>query len=289
MRFVVPVPTIYARPNRKFFGPKRGITWLNMINDQAAGLGAKVVSGTPRDSLHMIDVLYARDGGQRPDIVITDSGSYSDLVFGLVHLLGMSYRPHLADLPDQQLWRINPATSYGPLDTAARGKIDLGKVRKHWPDILRVAASIHTGAVRAYDVIRMLQRDGHPTPLGEAIASYGRIFKSLHILTYVDDETYRRDIKGQSNLTEGRHDLGRTVFHGHKGEIYQRYHVGMEEQLGALGLVLNCIVLWNTFYMNAALEQLRAEGYPVRDEDVARLSRSCVSTCTAATRSCCLT
>src|SRR6266700_3952423 len=181
MRFVVPVPTIYARPNRKFFGPKRGITWLNMINDQAAGLGAKVVSGTPRDSLHMIDVPYARDGGQRPDIVITDSGSYSDLVFGLVHLLGMSYRPHLADLPDQQLWRINPATSYGPLDTAARGKIDLGKVRKHW-----------------------------------------------------------RDIQGQSNLTEGRHDLGRTVFHGHKGEIYQRYHVGMEEQLGALGLVLNC-------------------------------------------------
>ncbi len=75
MRFVVPVPTIYARPNRKFFGPKRGITWLNMINDQAAGLGAKVVSGTPRDSLHMIDVLYARDGGQRPDIVVTDTGS----------------------------------------------------------------------------------------------------------------------------------------------------------------------------------------------------------------------
>jgi TnpA family transposase len=272
MRFVVPVPTIYARPNRKFFGPKRGITWLNMINDQAAGLGAKVVSGTPRDSLHMIDVLYARDGGQRPDIVITDTGSYSDLVFGLVHLLGMQYRPQLADLPDQQLWRIKQDADYGPLNTAARGKIDLGKVRKHWPDILRVAASIHTGTVRAYDVIRMLQRDGHPTPLSEAIASYGRIFKSLHVLTYVDDETYRRDIKGQSNLTEGRHDLGRTVFHGHKGEIYQRYHVGMEEQLGALGLVLNCIVLWNTFYMNAAAEQLRAEGYPVRGEDLARLS-----------------
>ena len=80
MRFVVPVPTIYARPNRKFFGPKRGITWLNMINDQAAGLGAKVVSGTHRDSLHMIDVLYARDGGQRPDIVIT--GNFRDTFGG---------------------------------------------------------------------------------------------------------------------------------------------------------------------------------------------------------------
>lgn len=212
----------------------------------------------------MIDVLYARDGGQRPHIVITDSGSYTDLVFGLVHLLGMSYRPQLADLPDQQLWRIRPDAGYGPLDTAARGKIDLGKVRRHWPDILRVAASIHAGAVRAYDVIRMLQRDGHPTPLGEAITSYRRIFKSLHILAYVDDEADRRDIKGQSNLTEGRHDLG---------------------------LVLNCIVRWNTFYMNAALEQLRAEGYPVRDEDLAWLSpfvRHHLA-CTAATRSCCPT
>lgn len=42
--------------------------------------------------------------------------------------------------------------------------------------------------------------------------------------------------------------------------------------MGALGLVLNMIVLWNTVYMEAALEQLRRDGYPVQDEDVARLS-----------------
>lgn len=46
----------------------------------------------------------------------------------------------------------------------------------------------------------------------------------------------------------------------------------MEDQLGALGLVLNCITLWNTVYLDAALARLRASGYPVRDEDVARLS-----------------
>ena len=46
----------------------------------------------------------------------------------------------------------------------------------------------------------------------------------------------------------------------------------MEEQLGALGLVLNCVTLWNTVYMDAALAQLRARGYPVADDDVARLS-----------------
>jgi Tn3 transposase DDE domain len=46
----------------------------------------------------------------------------------------------------------------------------------------------------------------------------------------------------------------------------------MEDQLGALGLVLNCITLWNTVYLDAALTQLRADGYPVLEEDVARLS-----------------
>lgn len=42
--------------------------------------------------------------------------------------------------------------------------------------------------------------------------------------------------------------------------------------MGALGLVVNIIVLWNTIYIDAALARLRQEGYPVRDEDVARLS-----------------
>jgi hypothetical protein len=36
--------------------------------------------------------------------------------------------------------------------------------------------------------------------------------------------------------------------------------------------VLNVIVLWNTIYIDAALAQLRKEGFLVRDEDVARLS-----------------
>ena len=54
--------------------------------------------------------------------------------------------------------------------------------------------------------------------------------------------------------------------------LRQHYREGQEDQLGALGLVLNMIVLWNTIYMEAVLNQLRAEGYPVNDADVARLS-----------------
>ncbi|WSE01086.1 transposase [Streptomyces sp. NBC_01474] len=46
----------------------------------------------------------------------------------------------------------------------------------------------------------------------------------------------------------------------------------MEEQIGALDLVLNALVPFNTRYMDAAGTQLRADRFGVREADVARLS-----------------
>jgi hypothetical protein len=65
----------------------------------------------------------------------------------------------------------------------------------------------------------------------------------------------------------------------------------MEDQLGALGLVLNCITLWNTVYLDVALARLHAQGYPVRDDNIIRLSPYMRrhSTCTGTTRSRCPT
>jgi hypothetical protein len=61
----------------------------------------------------------------------------------------------------------------------------------------------------------------------------------------------------------------RDIFHGKRRELHQRYREVQEDQLSALGLVVNLIVLWNRIYTDAVLTQLRKEGL---DEDVARLS-----------------
>jgi Tn3 transposase DDE domain len=66
--------------------------------------------------------------------------------------------------------------------------------------------------------------------------------------------------------------VARVVFSGKRGELRQRYREGQEDQLGAFGLVVNMIVLWNTIYIEAVLEQLRKEGYPVNEQDKGRLS-----------------
>lgn len=73
----------------------------------------------------------------------------------------------------------------------------------------------------------------------------------------------------QLTVQESLHRLARDVCHGKCGTIHQAYRDGMEDQLG---LVLNAVVLWTTLYIDAAVDQLRAEGREIRDEDVARLS-----------------
>ena len=278
LRFVVPVRTVHAGPSPKYYGYKRGITWLNAVNDQVAGIGAMVVPGTPRDSLFILDTLLNLDAGVKPEMVATDNASYSDIVFGLFKILGYSFSPRFRDLADQRFWRAHlPGTTagdYGPLEAIARNKVNLGKVITWWPDMLRVAGSLVTSQVRAYDLLRMFGRDGHPTPLGQAFAEYGRIAKTLHLLAVVDpvDDTYRRAMNRQLTVQESRHTLARAICHGRRGQIHQAYREGQEDQLGALGLVLNAVVLWNSRYLDAAVTALREAGHVVRDEDVARLS-----------------
>ena len=148
------------------------------------------------------------------------------------------------------------------------------KVITNWEDMLRVAGSLTTNQVRAYDLLRMFGREGHHTPLGQAFAEYGRIAKTLHLLQIVDpvDDTYRRQMGKQLSVQESRHNLARDICHGKKGTIHQAYRDGMDDQSGSLGLVLNAVVPWTTRYIDAAVAQLRAEGHEILDEDVAWLS-----------------
>jgi TnpA family transposase len=272
LRFVVPVRTINAGPNPKYFGVGRGVTYYNYTSDQFTGFHGIVIPGTIRDSLYILDGLLEQQTSLRPREVISDSAGYSDIVFGLFLLLGYQFSPRLADLAEKRFWRLDPTADYGPLDKVARHRLSTDLVVQHWDDVLRVAGSLSMGTVSASALLPTLQRDGRPTTLGRAIGDLGRIAKTRYLLAYMDDETYRRRVLHQLTRTEARHRLARTVFHGQRGELRQHYREGQEDQLSALGLVLNVMVLWSTRYIATVLDALAREGISVRDEDMARLS-----------------
>jgi TnpA family transposase len=272
MRFTVPVKTVHAGPNPKYFGPGKGVTWYNLLSDQHSGLNDLPVPGTLRDSLSLLAVVLEQQTELQPTEIMTDTGAYSDVIFGLFRLLGYRFSPRLADIGSRRFWRIDTKADYGELNDISTNMIKLNKIIPYWEDMLRLSGSLKLGKLSALDAMKTLQVGDKPTGLAKAIAEYGRIDKTIHLLTYIDDEAKRHGIQKQLNRVEGRHNLAREVFHGKRGELRKKYREGQEDQLGSLGLMLNIIVYWNTLYIEAALGQLRAEGYVFSDEDAARLS-----------------
>ena len=272
MRFVAPIRTLNAGPNRKYFGSSRGITWYNFVSDQFSGFHGIVVPGTLRDSIFVLEGLLEQQTGLRPTEIMTDTAGASDMVFGLFWLLGYQFSPRLADAGESVFWRVDKAADYGVLNDLVRSCVNAQRIEQHWDDMMRIAGSLKLGTVQASELMRSLLRSDRPSGLAQAIIEVGRINKTLYLLNYVDDEEYRRRILTQLNRGESRHAVARAICHGQRGEIRKRYREGQEDQLGALGLVTNALVLWNTIYMQAALDHLGQHGKKVKGEDEARLS-----------------
>lgn len=174
---------------------------------------------------------------------MTDTGAYTDVIFGLFWLLGYRFSPRIADIGGARYWPVDTTADYGCLNGVARHRVNKNLVKENWDDMLRLAGSLKLGVVQVTSIMRTLRVDDRPTKLAQAVAELGRIEKTIHSLTYIDDESKRRRTLTQLNRGEDRRKLARAVFHGKRGELRQRYREGQDDQLGALGLALNIMVL----------------------------------------------
>lgn len=138
--------------------------------------------------------------------------------------------------------------------------------------MMRTAGSLKLGTIHASELIRSLLKSSRPSGLAQAIMEVGHVNKTLYLLNYIDEEDYRGRILTQLNWGEGRHAVARVICYGQRGEISKRYREGQEDQLDALGLVTNAVVLWNTLYMQEALSWMRSNGEETGEENIARLS-----------------
>jgi TnpA family transposase len=107
LRFTVPVRTIHAGPNPRYFGRERGVTWYNLVSDRFSGLNAVTVPGTLRDSLHLLAVVLDQETELRPTEIMTDTAGYTVTIFGIFHLLGLQFSPRIADIAGARFWRVD--------------------------------------------------------------------------------------------------------------------------------------------------------------------------------------
>jgi TnpA family transposase len=149
LRFTVPIRTIAAGRNPKYFPKARGITYYNLVSDQFTGLNGIVATGTLRDSLVLLSVVLGQQTPLHPKEIMTDTGAYSDVMFALFWLLGYQFSPRISDVGGARFWRIDPTADYGAVGGLARNKINLGLISEHWDEILRLAGSLAMGYFRS--------------------------------------------------------------------------------------------------------------------------------------------
>ena len=76
----------------------------------------------------------------------------------------------------------------------------------------------------------------------------------------------------QLDRGESRHALARAICYGKRGEIQQSYREGQETARRAGTRHQYAFVLWNTIYMDAAVNRLRKQGEEIIEADLVRLS-----------------
>ena len=116
------------------------------------GLGGLLVPGTLRDSLFILDAIHRLDAAEHPEVITTDQGSYSDIVYGMFAICGYQFAPRHADITDTQLWWVDAAMLDGTLTKGSKGangwgdfntlglrRVSVPAIVSNWDDMARVA------------------------------------------------------------------------------------------------------------------------------------------------------
>lgn len=254
------------------YGSSPGRTLYTHISDQYAPFHTKVVNVGIRDSTYVLDGLLYHESDLRIEEHYTDTAGFTDHVFALMHLLGFRFAPRIRDLGDTKLYIPKGETTYNGLKPMIGGTINLKQVRTRWDEILRLAASIKQGTVTASLMLRKLGSYPRQNGLAVALRELGRIERTLFILDWLQNVELRRRVHAGLNKGEARNALARAVFFNRLGEIRDRSFEQQRYRASGLNLVTAAIVLWNTVYLERAVNAMRDHGQSIDDTLLQHLS-----------------
>ena len=171
------------------------------VSDQFAPFHTKVINATVRDATHVLDGLLYHESDLRIEEHYTDTAGFTDHLFGLTHLLRFRFAPRIRDLADRRLYINGDPKSFPTLAGLIGGNVNVGHIRAHWDDILRLATSIKQRTVTASLMLRKLGSYPQQNGLAVALRELGRIERTLFALNWMQNIELRRLCSGWPGLS----------------------------------------------------------------------------------------
>lgn len=254
------------------YGQEPGVQFYTHISDQYAPFYTRVINTTVRDATHVLDGLLYHESDLRIEEHYTDTAGFTDHLFALMHLLGFRFAPRIRDLADKRLYIVGDISSYPTISGLIGGNINLKHIQSHWNEILRLAASIRQGTVTASLMLRKLGSYPRQNGLAVALRELGRIERTLFFLNFLQNPDMRRRMQIGLNKSESKNALSRAVFLNRLGEIRDRRFENQQFRASGLNLVVAAIALWNTVYLDRAIQVIKNSESLVDDQLLQHLS-----------------
>ena len=137
---------------------------------------------------------------------------------------------------------------------------------------MRVAASLRNRTAPAHVILTRLASRAPSDRLAKALTALGQARKTLYLLRYLQEEPLRSRMQRQLNRGEGRHQLARRLFFANQGAFQTGDYEEIMNKATCLSLLSNAVLVWHTVHMTRIIQQLRATGETILDEELSRIS-----------------
>jgi len=193
--------------------------------------------------------------------VAVDTHGFTHFAMTLAKLVGFDLCPRLAKLKKRRLYlprglEVPPVLQPIVAETISRRAIGRG-----WDGLLRLGASVKHGWYPATEALDRFGSAAAGDPVYEAGDELGKLLRTLYLCDFLSNLAFRGDILDLLNQGEAVHSLQRAI---HNGGITAK-HGRTTEQLaaisGALTLLANIVMAWNTYRMQAVIDQAPSD-YP---------------------------
>jgi TnpA family transposase len=100
------IMVLHARYSFKYFGQDQGVSAYTFIDMRHFLPYSLIISAAEHEAHYVIDGLMHNEV-VKSDIHSTDTGGYSEILFGAMHLLGFAFAPRIKNFATCQFYRVN--------------------------------------------------------------------------------------------------------------------------------------------------------------------------------------
>jgi len=255
-KIAVGVDSLNANYSFKYFGQGKGVSAYTFIDERHFLFHSTVISSPEKEAAYVIDGLLHNEV-VKSDIHSTDTGGYTEILFGVMRLLGFSYAPRIKNFGTQHRYSFLRRKEYEQqgFRILPDGYINTPLIEEQWDEILRFVATIKLKVTSASQLFKRLNSFSRQHPLYSALKEFGKIEKSLFLLKWIDLVDLRQAVEKQLNKGENANRFADAICFSRNQEFLYAEKTEQEIADGCNRLIRNAIICWNYLYLSQVLAE----------------------------------